>query len=64
MNKSDIIKCPECGCVQDAVIELEDWMPYPAYVHTCIKCGYVIMESEWDSQKKTTLQGEEKCQKK
>lgn len=47
----DTIACPQCDFVQGAIIE--NWIgafgPCASYVHTCIKCGYVIMESEWDS---------------
>jgi Zn ribbon nucleic-acid-binding protein len=46
----ETIKCPECGKKQKA----EVWHTYPwwSYVHTCISCNYLIMESEWDLVKK------------
>ena len=47
--KSDRIRCPKCKTIQGAVITFEDWMPFPCYVHNCTDCGYIIMESEWDS---------------
>lgn len=48
MNQhTDIIKCPECNKVQEATVEHTH--PWYSYVHTCINCGYIIMESEWDS---------------
>lgn len=41
------IECPECGSIEIAV---EDYTtePFPTYLHRCNKCGYVIMESEWN----------------
>lgn len=41
------IECPECGSIEIAV---EDYTtaPFPTYIHSCNKCGYVIMESEWN----------------
>ena len=42
------IKCPQCGSVQTATVEFEEWMPFPAYVHTCGNCMYTITESEWE----------------
>ena len=43
------IKCPECGTMQDAIVE--HTLPFSTYVHFCEKCGYVIMESEWEEIK-------------
>jgi len=44
------IKCPECNEFQNAkVIHSE---PFYTYIHTCIKCEYIIMESEWNEVKK------------
>jgi hypothetical protein len=40
------IKCAECGKVQQAIVEHSE--PFYTYVHTCVSCGYVIMESEWN----------------
>jgi ribosomal protein S27AE len=45
----EIIKCPECGAVQMA--EVVESMPWNIYVHDCIKCGYTIMESDWEEVK-------------
>lgn len=41
------IRCPECGSLEIAV---EDYTtcPWHTYIHCCNKCGYIIMESEWD----------------
>lgn len=41
------IECPECGSIEIAV---EDYTtePFPTFLHSCNKCGYVIMESEWN----------------
>jgi hypothetical protein len=42
----DLIRCPCCGLEQLAdVIHTEPW---ETRVHNCVKCGYVIMESEWN----------------
>ncbi|WP_300701290.1 ASCH domain-containing protein [Bacteroides sp.] len=40
------IECPECGSIEIAV---EDYTtaPFPTFLHSCNKCGHVIMESEW-----------------
>lgn len=45
------IKCPECGTIQDAIVE--HTFPFSTYVHHCENCGYVIMESEWEEIKDT-----------
>ncbi|WP_195654108.1 ASCH domain-containing protein [Bacteroides sp. 1001136B_160425_E2] len=41
------IECPECGSIEMAV---EDYttVPFNTFIHSCNKCGYVIMESEWN----------------
>lgn len=41
------IECPECGSIE---IAIEDYTtaPFPTFLHSCNKCGHVIMESEWD----------------
>ena len=41
------LECPECGSIEIAV---EDYTtaPFPTFLHRCNKCGYVIMESEWN----------------
>ncbi|GEM_PF-1195238 len=41
------IKCPKCGAVQLGTIEKT--FPFPTYIHDCEKCGYTIIESEWDT---------------
>jgi len=46
----DLIKCPSCDEIQLAVVE--HTMPFYSYVHECVKCRYVIMESEWEIVKK------------
>lgn len=45
---TEFIRCPECSHPQQAVVEYETGMPFPAYVHKCAACGYTIMESEWE----------------
>jgi phage FluMu protein Com len=42
------IKYPECDTIQEA--EIKDTVPFPTYIHHCIKCNYIIMESEWDEE--------------
>lgn len=43
------IICPNCGRIQCA--KVEDTIPFMTYIHECEKCGYTIMESEWDKIK-------------
>ncbi len=45
--KTDKIKCPECGKVQDAEVTQHLNAPFATYIKNC-ECGYTIMESEWD----------------
>ncbi|MCS2366427.1 ASCH domain-containing protein [Bacteroides caccae] len=42
-----VIECPECGSHEFAV-EDHTTVPFSTYIHLCNKCGYVIMESEWE----------------
>jgi uncharacterized Zn finger protein len=46
MTITERIKCPACGLEQDAEVRLL-W-PWPDRTHFCERCGYAIMESEWD----------------
>ena len=48
--RKEKIKCPDCGCVQIAVVD-ESTIPWDTYIHDCEKCGYTIMESDWDKVK-------------
>lgn len=45
----ETIKCPSCDKIQIAIVELT--IPFHTYIHECISCNYVIMESEWDALK-------------
>lgn len=45
--KEVTIKCPNCGS-SELAIEDYSTIPFPTYYHKCKKCGYDIMESEWD----------------
>ena len=45
----DEIVCPECGQIQ--LGQIEDTIPFPTFIHNCHKCGYIIMESEWEAVK-------------
>ncbi|WP_165795989.1 hypothetical protein [Siphonobacter curvatus] len=49
MDVTDVIRCPDCGHVQHAVIR--DSYPFPTYLHDCEMCDYTIQESEWISVK-------------
>lgn len=42
------IWCPACEHEQTAKVMQFKNDPAPCYVHECIKCGYWIMESEWN----------------
>ncbi len=42
---SEAIRCPECGSVQSATVEHTE--PFWTWLHECIECGYIIMESDW-----------------
>lgn len=44
----EIIKCPECKKIQKAFVE--HGFIFNTYIHECLKCKYVIMESEWNKQ--------------
>jgi hypothetical protein len=41
----EYVRCPECDTEQDA--RVEHTVPFFTYLHTCVSCGYLIMESEW-----------------
>lgn len=45
----ETIKCPNCGLVQRAKVEVSS--PFNVYFHTCTLCRYEIMESEWNKVK-------------
>lgn len=49
----DIIICPDCGYLQDAPVTFEEGDPWPSYLKVCDRCGYIIIESEWQSVKAT-----------
>lgn len=42
------IRCPECDKLQ--VARVQHTVPFYTFIHTCEKCGYVIMESEWNDE--------------
>lgn len=43
---TETIWCPNCEAVQKATVE--ETLPWWTYIHECEKCGYVIMESEFN----------------
>ena len=45
--RTDRIECPRCRILNEAVVTQDDGDPWPSFVHTCERCGYIIMESEW-----------------
>lgn len=44
-----MIKCPECETVQGAIVEMA--LPWGTFIHTCVGCKYLIMQSEWEEVK-------------
>lgn len=42
----ELINCPACACVQQAMVE--HMIPFASYVHECTECGYIITESDWE----------------
>jgi phage FluMu protein Com len=50
----ELIKCPECNTVQQAMVE--HTAPFATFIHHCSKCNHIIMESEWD---RASLRGKE-----
>lgn len=49
----ETIKCPNCGSIEKAKVKLS--VPFAVYIHDCDKCGYRIMESEWEVVDPTLL---------
>lgn len=49
IQHEETIKCPSCDKVQIAIVN--HTTPFHTYIHECISCNYVIMESEWDALK-------------
>lgn len=45
-GRYELIVCPNCTCHQ--VAKVEHLWPWDSHVHEC-KCGYIIMESEWNT---------------
>lgn len=48
-RETEKIICPNCGAVQLAEVVLYEGAPFWTYVHHCENCGYVILESEWET---------------
>lgn len=51
--RTDVIRCPRCETVQYADVEKTPYAPRPAFVSGCVKCEYVITESEWNEVSET-----------
>lgn len=51
----EIIICP--NCMDEQMGEVLHTYPFCSYVHTCTKCKYVIMESEWINKPTKSKQG-------
>lgn len=49
--KREHITCPECNFIQPAEVTHTEGHPWQSYVHHCVKCGYIITESEWEPVK-------------
>lgn len=47
--RTECIVCPNCETAQDANVEMTPYHVFPAYVHNCENCEYIIMESEWET---------------
>ena len=47
-SETSVIKCPECGTIQQAEAVQYRYDMWPSYVHTCVLCDYIILESEWE----------------
>jgi len=45
---TETIRCPDCNKKQSA--KVKHTLPFYTFIHTCEKCGYVIMESEWNDE--------------
>lgn len=50
-NYINAIICPECKKKQ--IASVLDTVPFLTKVHSCIKCKYIIMESEWEELTET-----------
>lgn len=48
------IRCPKCGHVQDATVNVVYDHPFAALVHECTWCCHLIVESEWYIVEETT----------
>lgn len=44
-----VIECPECLTIQMG--KVEQTFPWPTFIHDCVFCKYIIMESEWNEVK-------------
>lgn len=49
------IECPECHEIQAAEVEYL-YNFWDIYYHQCIKCGYIILESEWNEVEDSGLE--------
>lgn len=47
-SHEEAIKCPQCQLKQFGMVTMEEGDPFATYIHHCIGCGYIIMESEWE----------------
>lgn len=45
----ETIICPQCKSHEEACVQ--HTIPFWSYVHHCTKCGYTIMESDWEEIK-------------
>jgi uncharacterized Zn finger protein len=45
----DLIKCPQCGALEAAIVKHAPGAPWPDFTHICNQCGYCTLESEWET---------------
>lgn len=46
MTHTEDVICPKCASVERATVK--HTQPFFSYVHECAKCGFIIMESDWE----------------
>jgi len=51
----DAIVCPQCDAPQVGTVTQREGDPWATCIHTCDRCGYLIMESEWNMIAGATL---------
>jgi Zn ribbon nucleic-acid-binding protein len=57
-SHTETIICPACDKVQKATVSHTDI--HNIYIHHCEKCGYVIMESDWNAPTEAEIHNDRK----